>query len=442
MTTNTVRAAHDAAVLRAALLVGVGGVAWGLDLGAVAGALEGARNDLGLSSQQTAVAVAVFGPGELVGGLAAGLIGDRFGRVRALMLSAISIVIMAATTAMAPTAGALIGCRFGAGVGAGLSFVAHIAWASDVAPAGRSGSLTACFELAVCCGFLATFAVFAAGAVSWRGLFLLPAAPALLEFVLLVRGPESAPWALAVRGEEAAKRAHADLYQRWAGTTVPPYEPLQNKLPGVASWAEARVWWPNALAFVVQSFLTFFTGGFTLFIFVVEIMKAAGATRKLAGVIVVLFGVAKLLATLGVVVAIDDTDRRPLLAISLVVLALANGAFALLFASAKPSLALAAGLVLVMAVAFPPAFGALNFVILGELFPPAVKARLVALEMLPAACFKFLATYGADAVSWRVDGVTDIGVTQARRAPSINTTWSCSSGFSASWRPWARWSRG
>ena len=184
------------------------------------------------------------------------------------------------------------------------------------------------------------------------------------------------------------------MYQRWAGTTVPPYEPLQNKLPGVASWAEARVWWPNALAFVVQSFLTFFTGGFTLFIFVVEIMKAAGATRKLAGVIVVLFGVAKLLATLGVVVAIDDTDRKPLLAISLVGLALANGAFALLFASAGPSLALAAGLVLFMAVAFPPAFGALNFVILGELFPPAVKARLVALEMLPAACFKFLATYG------------------------------------------------
>ena len=38
--------------------------------------------------------------------------------------------------------------------------------------------------------------------------------------------------------------------------------------------------------------------------------------------------------------------------------------------------------------------GALNFVLLGELFPPAVKARLVSLEMLPAAFFKFLATYG------------------------------------------------
>ena len=32
--------------------------------------------------------------------------------------------------------------------------------------------------------------------------------------------------------------------------------------------------------------------------------------------------------------------------------------------------------------------------LLGELFPPAVKARLVSLEMLPAAFFKFLATYG------------------------------------------------
>ena len=84
---------------------------------------------------------------------------------------------------------------------------------------------------------------------------------------------------------------------------VPPYEPQSEKLPGVASWAECRYWWPAAVAFVVQSFLTFFTGGFTLFIFVVEIIEAAGGSRRAAGVIVVLFGVAKLLATLGVVAA-------------------------------------------------------------------------------------------------------------------------------------------
>ena len=413
MTAEGVQAAHDAAVLRAALLVGVGGVAWGLDLGAVSGALEGARHDLSLSSQQTALAVSIFGPGELIGGLAAGLIGDRFGRVKSLMLSALVIVVMALTTAVAPSPQALIACRFGAGIGAGLSFVAHVAWASDIAPAGRSGSLTSCFELAVTGGFLATFAVFASGAIKWRGLFLLPAAPALLEFILLIRAPESAPWSLVVKGPEAAKAAHTDLYERWASTTVPPYEPQAEKLPGVASWSECRYWWPAAVAFVMQSFLTFFTGGFTLFIFVVEIIEAAGGSRRAAGVIVVLFGVAKLLATLGVVAAIDDTDRRPLLAVCCVVLALANGAFSLVFSSSKPSLTLAAILVIVMATAFPPAFGArprptrharrwrhdtrtgaLNFVLLGELFPPAVKARLVAIEMLPAAFFKFLATYG------------------------------------------------
>ena len=139
---------------------------------------------------------------------------------------------------------------------------------------------------------------------------------------------------------------------------VPPYEPQSEKLPGVASWAECRYWWPAAVAFVMQSFLTFFTGGFTLFIFVVEIIEAAGGSRRAAGVIVVLFGVAKLLATLGVVAAIDDTDRRPLLAVCCVVLALANGAFSLVFSSSKPSLTLAAVLVIVMATAFPPAFGA------------------------------------------------------------------------------------
>ena len=132
---------------------------------------------------------------------------------------------------------------------------------------------------------------------------MLPAGPALLEFILLTRAPESAPWSLVVKGPEAAKAAHTDLYERWSSTTIPPYEPQSEKLPGVASWAECRYWWPAAVAFVMQSFLTFFTGGFTLFIFVVEIMEKAGGSRRAAGVIVVLFGVAKLLATLGVVTA-------------------------------------------------------------------------------------------------------------------------------------------
>ena len=41
-----------------------------------------------------------------------------------------------------------------------------------------------------------------------------------------------------------------------------------------------------------------------------------------------------------------------------VVLALANGAFSLVFSAEKPSLTLPAVLVIVMATAFPPAFGA------------------------------------------------------------------------------------
>ena len=64
---------------------------------------------------------------------------------------------------------------------------------------------------------------------------LLDAAPALLEFMLLTRAPESAPWSLVVKGPEAAKAAHTDLYERWASTMVPPYELVSDKLPGVAS---------------------------------------------------------------------------------------------------------------------------------------------------------------------------------------------------------------
>ena len=182
------------------------------------------------------------------------------------MLSALVIVIMALTTAVAPSPQALIACRFGAGIGAGLSFVAHIAWASDIAPAGRSGSLTSCFELAVCGGFLATFAVFASCYKVARA--VLVARSAILLGFFKERGrARRGRWSW---GPGAGR----------ATTMVPPF-PSRSLACRRCLWANAGM--GRRPAFVVQSFLTF--SPVDLRSSLVEIIEAAGGSRRAAGVI-------------------------------------------------------------------------------------------------------------------------------------------------------------
>ena len=233
--------------------------------------------------------------------------------------------------------------------------------------------------------YLATFSVYALGGAGWRGLFLLPAAPALAQLLLLPGTPESARWLRAARGPAAAEAAHAELYRRWGKTDAPPPPPASEP---EATWTDAWAWRVPYLAFVVQSFLTFSTGGFTLQVFAVPVLRAAGCSPRTVRTVMILLGSAKLVATAVILVGIDRWNRVPVLEKSLLATAACGAALA--FASG-PVVAIA--IMILWRAVFQFGFGSLNFVLLGELFPAGVKGRLVALEIIPSSAWNFASSY-------------------------------------------------
>lgn len=370
--------------------VSLGGFAWGLELGAVSGALMGARQAFDLSASETGLFVALMGPGELVGSLGGGFLGDRVGRRAAVAAAAAALVFTSFLTATAASTAVLLAARFAGGVAAGMSYVAQVAWASELAPPGRIGSLVTVYELAISAGYVATFAVFAGSALSWRVLFALPAAPALLQLLAAACGaPESPAWLRAARGEAAAEASMRRTYRRFGGdAAAAPVASLRaiDAEPGaLGTWARP------SLFFVGLTFLTFFTGGFNLRVFAVEVYRTAGLSERAAARATLALGVVKLGATAWMVRAIDGMDRKPLLVLSLFATALCALASAAALFAGYSALVVAAALA--YTVAFQGGFGTLNFVLLGELFPPALKGRLAAFQQFPAALFKFASQF-------------------------------------------------
>ena len=136
-------AVEEMVVRRVAAFVMAGGLAWGLDLGAVSGALPGVRRRFELTANETGLFVSLAGPGEILGAGIGGLVGDVFGRKACLKLCDAAFLVSSLVLATAQGKEQLFCGRFGAGVAAGTAIVAQIAYASEVAPAKRRGQATA-----------------------------------------------------------------------------------------------------------------------------------------------------------------------------------------------------------------------------------------------------------------------------------------------------------
>lgn len=366
--------------------VWLGGLAWGLDLGSISGALGGVRKEFNLGVNETGVFVGLMSFGELFGSTVAGAMGDALGRVVTIGCADAWFLVSAVLLGMARSKAVLFAGRFASGIAVGTSYVAQVAWASEVAPPVHRGTATACYELAISCGFLASFAVFSElGTSAWRVLFILPAAPAFIQLVLLRFCPESPRWLASSGKTEQAQALSNKIYGRW-GATAPRVE-----APIVG---QGRLWpWrlPWAVV-VVVGFLTFFTGGFNLRIFIPELLEAQGLSEDARANVVVGLGLIKLVATAIGLVMVDNLGRKPMLASSLVVTVVCALLVAAAFA-ADLHHAVVIVAALLYTAAFQLGFGMCNFILVGELFPYNLKGRLMSSVKFPAALFQFVSQY-------------------------------------------------
>ena len=382
----------EAMVLRrVSYFVVFGGLAWGLDLGAVSGALPSLASSFGASPSEIGFFVSIAAPGEVLGAAVAGTIGDLLGRRTCIFVCDSAFVSSSILLATATSLGQLYAGRFVAGFAAGSAIIAQVAWASEVAPAKRRGEATAALELALALGFLLSFGAYALFNES-QILFALPAIPALIQLVALFFVPESPSW-LSTRPGRAddANSTLERVYRQFAkGASPTKAAKASLKKVEVETQEVRQILWSWRVPFymmIASTFFTFFTGGFNIRLFAVVLFDEAGASEKEAARALVGFGLVKLVTTAAAMRLIDKTGRRTLLLVSLGGMGFCAFSLSLFYIS-DVSFYFVLTALLFYSAFFQLGFGVCNFVLAGELFPPKLKGRLAACLKLPTALFQ------------------------------------------------------
>ncbi len=199
-------------------MAAIGGLLYGFDTAVINGALPFFTEHFSLNDVMTGWAVSSALLGCIVGAIAAGRPGDRYGRRDMLKVSAILFLLSAFGTGLAGHIQLFILARFIGGLAVGIASVLSPTYISEIAPASHRGRLIVSFQLAIVVGILVAFFVdyllINTGPNNWRFMFLSESLPALLFLVLLYRVSRSPRWLMKVGKQEEADKDYPGAYAR------------------------------------------------------------------------------------------------------------------------------------------------------------------------------------------------------------------------------------
>ena len=370
------------------LVAALGGLLFGYDTGVINGAIGflTQRFELSPSMEGWTMSCAILGCA--IGAVLAGVIGDRLGRKKLLLLSALLFAVSAVGTAVPKSLFTFIIFRTLAGVGIGMAALASPMYIAEITPARIRGRMVSLNQLAIVAGFLlvyfANYHIAQQGDqswqvnTSWRWMFGVGLAPALLFFVLLLLVPESPRW-LVERGRRAeayhvlariggATAAHTELksIQETVGAEVPSLRQLLR--PGLRLVMIIGI----SLAILQQV-----TGINAFLYYGKEILEKLGTKSDTAFLQQIIVGVANLLFTLVAIWTVDRLGRRPLMLMG------AAGMGICLFGMGLAAyLQRIEGWMLLFIIGYIGCFamsvGPVTWVILAEIFPTRVRGRALA----------------------------------------------------------------
>ena len=318
--------------------------------------------------------------GTLIGALAMGAPGDRFGSRNTLRFIGGLYTIAALGCALAWNLSSFVIFRFLVGLAIGGSSVLAPVYISEIAPAERRGALVGLFQFNVVLGILlaycSNFVVgsLAPGPAAWRIKLAVAVVPATVFFTLLFTIPDSPRW-LALKGRMTA--AVASLQRLGIAEPQAVAAELQRAAPPQDSVAEALSWSrhrrPILLAVTIAMFNQL-SGINAILYYLGDIFTAAGFSSLSADLQSVAIGATNLVATIVGMSFIDRLGRKALLLIGAVGTAIALAAVAVIMGTGSHR-----ELLLPLLIAFIASFalsqGAVIWVYLSEVFPTAIRAR-------------------------------------------------------------------
>ena len=419
----------------------MGGFLFGFDSSVVNGAVDALQGQFELSQALTGFAVASALIGCAIGAYAAGRVADRWGRIPTMLVGATLFLLSAFGTGLAFSVWDLIIWRVVGGLGIGIASVIAPAYIAEISPRKMRGRLGSLQQLAITIGIFAAllsdsiFANAADGAANelwwgleaWRWMFLASAVPAVVYGVIALMLPES-PRFLMQNGKEEKARAimativPADELDRQtrdiqASIEADKLAKTSGSLRGRAFGLKPIVWIGIALSMFQQ-----FVGINVIFYYSTTLWKSVGFDESNSFTISVVTSVTNIAVTLVAIALVDRVGRRPILLFGSAGMAVSLAVMAIAFSQAitvdgEPSLTGAWGPIALIAanlfvISFGASWGPVVWVLLGEIFPNAIRARalglaasaqwianfLITLSFPPLAELSLVLTYGMYAV--------------------------------------------
>ncbi|WP_447736443.1 sugar porter family MFS transporter [Rhodanobacter soli] len=398
----------------------LGGFLFGFDTAVINGAVDAVRGGFALDAAQIGFAVSCALLGSALGAWYAGMLANRFGRVRTMQVAAVLLVASALGSGLVTAVWDLILWRLVGGIGVGVASVIAPTYIAEVSPAHIRGRLGSMQQLAIVLGIFAALlsdawlAGVAGGAAqplwfglaAWRWMFLVATLPALVYGTLVLGVPES-PRHLVAKGridearvvlrkvlnmhsETALDNKLRDIEDSLRSEHKPRLRDLCGKTAGLLP-----VVWIGILLSVFQQFV----GINVIFYYSSTLWHSVGFSEADSFTITVVTSIVNVLVTLVAIALVDKVGRKPLLVVGSAGMAITLGLMAWCFSQATGSGATlslpgATGMVALVAanayvVFFGVSWGPVVWVLLGEMFPNRIRATALAV----AAAAQWLANF-------------------------------------------------
>jgi sugar porter (SP) family MFS transporter len=368
-------------VVKSTIVGALGGLLFGFDTAVISGTTHALSLVYHLSPALLGVTVSSALVGTVIGAMAAGIPGQKFGRRDTLRVMAIFYVLSAIGCALAWNWSALIVFRFIGGLGIGGSSVLGPMYIAEIAPPKWRGRLVGFFQVNIVIGILlayisnATIGSLHLGAAEWRWMFGVSGVPAAIFLAALFIIPRSPRWLVTQSNLEEALAV-----LRVTGVPQPKKE-LDEIVASVHLERSAstdplfsrRYRFPIFIAITVGMFSQL-SGINAILYYLNDIFALAGASKISGNLQAVAVGATNLVATLLAMSVIDKFGRKKLLLIGTVGLFVCLTIISTLFIT-RSHLGWLVWLLMLYIASFAMSQGAVLWVYISEVFPNRVRSK-------------------------------------------------------------------
>ncbi|MDN5286480.1 MAG: sugar:proton symporter [Mucilaginibacter sp.] len=385
------------------LVAALGGFLFGFDTAVISGTVSLVRHDFQLNAVSEGWFVSCALLGCIIGVSCSGKLSDQYGRKIVLIISAVLFLASALGCMLSGSFTTLIIFRLIGGLGIGVASMVSPLYISEFSPSRFRGMMVSLYQLALTIGIVLAYfsnAYLASHTADlnkvlssevWRAMLGLGALPAGIFLICLFFVPESPRWLL-LGGQE--QKATAILIKidgaETAQKEVDAFKNIGNSNEGSLRELFTPIYRRALWIGLLLPFLSQVCGINAVIYYGPKILEHAGFTLNSALGGQVTIGLVNVVFTFVAIFTVDKWGRRPLLFVGIGGAVVSLIIIGILFALGITSGPWILIFILAFIACFAFSFGPVCWVVIGEIFPNAIRGKAMALATLSLWVGNFL----------------------------------------------------